>query len=85
MAKDSKKTTRCIGLLRGINVGGKNKIKMAELREVLADAGLGNVRTYIQSGNLIFDSSQDAPSLESLLKRSIQQEFGGRSRCLCER
>ena len=41
-----------VALLRGINVGGKNKVVMSELREQVADVGCTNVRTYINSGNL---------------------------------
>ena len=61
-----------VALLRGINVGGKNKVVMSELREQVADAGYGNVRTYINSGNLLFEA--DAPrdevaqSVEALLE-----------------
>lgn len=43
-------------LIRGINVGGKNKVPMAELRSSLEDAGLSHVRTYIQSGNVLVDA-----------------------------
>ena len=43
---------RYVVLLRGINVGGKNKIPMAALKECLEDQGLRDVRTYIQSGNV---------------------------------
>jgi uncharacterized protein (DUF1697 family) len=46
-----------IALLRGINVGGKNIIKMAELKKVFEKIGLCNVRTYIQSGNVLFKSN----------------------------
>lgn len=42
--------------MRGINVGGNNIIKMADLRGILTDAGYANVRTYIQSGNIAFES-----------------------------
>ncbi len=45
-----------IALLRGINVGGKNKVAMPLLREYFAEAGFENVSTYINSGNVIFDS-----------------------------
>ena len=44
-----------IALLRGINVGGKRIIKMAELKDVLVALGLKAVKTYIQSGNVFFD------------------------------
>ena len=46
---------RHVALLRGINVGGNNKVSMAELREAFEDAGHTNVRTYINSGNVVFD------------------------------
>ena len=49
----------CIALLRGINVGGKNIIKMTDLRDCLTSEGFGNVQTYIQSGNVIFQSDKD--------------------------
>ena len=45
-----------VALLRGINVGGKNKIKMTELKKVFEDSGFLNVKTYINSGNIIFSS-----------------------------
>ena len=48
-----------VALLRGINVGGKNKVVMSELREQVVDVGYANVRTYINSGNLLFEA--DAP------------------------
>ena len=50
-----------VALLRGINVGGKNKVVMSELREQVAGVGYTNVRTYINSGNLLFDAEADAP------------------------
>ena len=48
-----------VALLRGINVGGNNKVVMSELRAQIAAAGFGHVRTYINSGNLLFEA--DAP------------------------
>lgn len=63
-------------LLRGINVGGHNKIKMAELREVLEKAGCKEVRTYIQSGNVVLASDLDGPSLKELIEREINAAFG---------
>ena len=50
-----------VALLRGINVGGKNKVVMSELREQIAAAGFGYVRTYINSGNLLFEAEADIP------------------------
>ena len=49
--------TRYALLVRGINVGGKNKVVMAELRQELTELGLGNVETYINSGNIFFTST----------------------------
>lgn len=56
--------TGYIALLRGINAGGKNKMKMAELRESLTAIGLENVRTYIQSGNILFQSNKQKKYLK---------------------
>lgn len=50
---------RYVLLLRGINVGGRNKIVMAELRQAVADLGYDKVETYINSGNLFFDSTKN--------------------------
>ena len=64
-----------VALLRGINVGGKNKVVMSELREQIAAEGFGHVRTYINSGNLLFEAEGDAPrenvaqAVEDLLAR----------------
>ena len=64
-----------VALLRGINVGGNNKVVMSELREQIAAEGFTNVRTYINSGNLLFEAGADAPredvtqAVEDLLAR----------------
>lgn len=50
-----------VALLRGINVGGNNKVVMSELREQIAAEGFGHVRTYTNSGNLLFEAEDDAP------------------------
>ena len=47
-----------IALLRGINVGGNNKLPMKELRALLEENGLKHVQTYIQSGNIVFQSER---------------------------
>lgn len=54
------KANRHIALLRGINVGGKNKLPMATLKTIFEDAGCENVRTYIQSGNVVLEASAAA-------------------------
>ena len=66
-----------IAFLRGINVGGQKKIKMAELRDQLTEAGLIDVATYIQSGNIIFKSdSIDFEKLASTIEKVILEKFG---------
>ena len=50
--------SRFLALLRGINVGGKNVIAMDDLRKCFEDLGLTNIRTYIQSGNVLFLSEK---------------------------
>jgi uncharacterized protein (DUF1697 family) len=51
---------RYIALLRGVNVGGKNKVPMSDLKACFENAGFLNVRTYINSGNVIFDSEEQS-------------------------
>jgi uncharacterized protein (DUF1697 family) len=66
-----------IALLRGINVVGKNKVPMKELAAALERAGLRAVRTYIQSGNVIFQSTGGTPrTLGTRIARLILEEFG---------
>ncbi len=66
-----------IALLRGINVSGQKKVPMADLRSLLEKSGLQNVQTYIQSGNVIFQSVQtEILELESLIQKSIRSHFG---------
>jgi len=66
-----------IALLRGINVGGHKKVPMAELRTLLTKSGLDNVKTYIQTGNIIFQSNYiSTQSLEDHIQKSIIDHFG---------
>ena len=66
-----------IAFLRGINVSGKNKIKMAELRQYLAELDILNIQTYIQSGNIIFESSEvNINILEQDITDKIKEKFG---------
>jgi uncharacterized protein (DUF1697 family) len=67
---------RYIALLRGINVGGRNTLPMVGLRELAAELGWSEVRTYIQSGNLVFDASGKAAALEVALEKAIAAKFG---------
>lgn len=67
---------RKIAILRGINVGGKRKILMADLKALCEKLGLKNVKTYIQSGNLIFTSDNQNSKLENILENEILEKFG---------
>ena len=63
-----------VAFLRGINVGGKNKIKMETLREVCVKLGFENVKTYINSGNIIFETSQsDDQKLAEQIEEAIEK------------
>jgi uncharacterized protein (DUF1697 family) len=68
--------TTYIALLRGINVGGKNIIKMAELKKVFEAIGLYEVQTFIQSGNVLFKSSEDEETLRAKIAHEITAAFG---------
>jgi uncharacterized protein (DUF1697 family) len=66
-----------VALLRGINVGGRNKVSMAELREVVAALGHTGVTTYIQSGNVLFSTADtDNAKLAAALETAIEDRFG---------
>jgi uncharacterized protein (DUF1697 family) len=66
---------RYVALLRAVNVGGA-KLPMAELREVCGGLGWENVQTYIQSGNVVFESDDEPQLLEAALERAVEQRFG---------
>jgi uncharacterized protein (DUF1697 family) len=72
------KIKKYAAFLRGINVGGKNKIKMERLREVFSNAlGFQNVKTYINSGNVIFETAEtDDKKLAAKIEAAIENEFG---------
>jgi uncharacterized protein (DUF1697 family) len=71
--------TSYVALLRGINVGGKNKLPMADLAAMFSAAGCGGVRTYIQSGNVVFEASAKvAGALPGAVGRAIEAGFGYR-------
>jgi uncharacterized protein (DUF1697 family) len=69
-----------VALLRGINVGGRNKVAMADLRKIVASLGHGDVATYIQSGNVVFTSNTtDAAAIAGELGRALEETVGVRS------
>src|SRR6202451_2326100 len=66
-----------VALLRGINVGGKHKLPMKELVEVCSATQCSNVRTYIQSGNVVFTAPVNvAKGLALTLAKNIEERFG---------
>lgn len=66
-----------IALLRGINVGGQRKVPMAELRDLLNKNGFSDVKTYIQSGNVIFKTREKTSTqTENKIRKAIETYFG---------
>ena len=70
--------TKYVGLLRGVNVGGNKMVSMAELRVALEKMGLADVRTVLQSGNVVFGSTARATGA---LERSLEAEIEKRLKC----
>lgn len=64
-----------IVLLRGINVGGKNKVPMADLKKCLEDLGFSDVKTYIASGNVILESDKSAAEIQALVEEALPRCF----------
>lgn len=68
-----------IALLRGINVGGKNIIPMAELRTLFEEAGFAHVETYIQSGNVVFSSpSTSVSAIRKKIEQGLLKQVGAK-------
>lgn len=67
-----------VALLRGINVSGQKLIKMETLRKVMEDFGFQNIKTYIQSGNILFDTTENITpeTLEKQIHDLIEAHFG---------
>lgn len=65
-----------LALLRGINVGGKNKVPMAGLRACFEELGCENVRTYIASGNVLFESDRSSTEMANALEKALPTKFG---------
>jgi uncharacterized protein (DUF1697 family) len=69
-------SVRYVALLRGINVGGKTLIKMADLKTCVEALGLDDVSTYIASGNILFETRRRDPAkLETMIGGAIEQQF----------
>ncbi len=66
-----------VALLRGINVGGKHKLPMKDLAQIVCDCKCSDVRTYIQSGNVVFTASRAASQkLQAVIAGKIEERFG---------
>jgi len=66
-----------LALLRGINVGGKNILPMKDLADLFADAGCSQVKTYIQSGNVLLTATEEvAAELPAVIQNKIAEQFG---------
>lgn len=66
-----------VALLRGINVGGNNKVEMKKLQVVFETLGFSDVVTYINSGNIIFDSNtKNSVTLAAMIEQAIEKSFG---------
>lgn len=70
--------TKYVALLRAVNVGGTKVIKMDELRKIFGSFGLANVQTFIQSGNVIFET-RASPTLEARLEKQLEIALGYRT------
>lgn len=68
--------TRYVALLRGINVGGRNRVPMTDLRAAFENAGFESVSTYIQSGNVLFSTATPAATLEHDVEAFLQPSLG---------
>ena len=67
---------RYVALLRGINVGGKRKVPMADLAETVRALGYEDVRTHINSGNVLLTSDEDEATVVDRLERALDDRFG---------
>jgi uncharacterized protein (DUF1697 family) len=65
-----------VALLRAVNVGGTGKLPMADLRAMAQEAGFANARTYIASGNLVFDSDADEAAVKAALEAALEAYAG---------
>jgi uncharacterized protein (DUF1697 family) len=67
---------RLVVLLRGVNLAGRNRLSMPQLREALEDAGFGDVSTYVQSGNVVLSSSKSAKRVRGDVEQLLSARFG---------
>ena len=67
---------RYAALFRGINVGSKNPVRMADLEQLLSNMGLSRVKTYLRSGNAVFETALDEPALTEKIRAGFYGRFG---------
>jgi uncharacterized protein (DUF1697 family) len=70
--------TTYVAMLRGINVSGRNKLSMEDLRAIVAAAGAKDVRTYIQSGNAVFTSRRSPATLVEAVENDLEIALGSK-------
>jgi uncharacterized protein (DUF1697 family) len=75
-SKDGGRRQSWVALLRGVNLGARNKVPMAGLRGLMADIGAEDVQTYVQSGNVVFRSALARAELVRRIEREISARFG---------
>jgi uncharacterized protein (DUF1697 family) len=75
MAKPKAAPTRYLVLLRGINVGGRNKVPMAPLRAMLEELGYSDVSTYIASGNILLRSDESPATIKERIEAALPRAF----------
>lgn len=69
-------------LFKGINIGGKNIVKMNDLKQLLLELGLSKVKTYIQSGNAVFETAIDEETLNDMIYSGFAERFGFKSNAI---
>jgi len=67
---------RYVALLRGVNIGPRNRVAMPVLREALEEAGFEDVRTYVQSGNIVLTSRAKPETVRRKVERVVAERFG---------
>ena len=83
MSREEETHPRFLALLRGVNVGGKNIVPKDALRGCFEDLGFSSVRTYIQSGNILFRSANtDVPALTDEIERALSERFSYNARAV---
>ncbi|HVF69309.1 MAG TPA: DUF1697 domain-containing protein, partial [Xanthomonadales bacterium] len=67
--------TKYVAFLRGINVGGKNKVPMSDLKKTFESLGFQNVKTLLNSGNVIFEAGPSTDKVSKLIKTALEKNF----------